>query len=505
MSPVRLAPRSPLRSMLGVVLLLLLGGGMSGVVQAQGFGVYEQGTCVMARAGAAAADGCDDGSSIYFNPAHLAETDGVTVSIGATAIDAYGDFAYDYAARPPYTGVEVDLANDPIPVPHGYVTYGVTDDIGVGLGLYVPYGLETSWPTRLSDGSVFDGAFEGFGNRVQAVYVQPTGAYQVTSRLRVGGGPVVAISAVELNQLQDLSQVGVPGGQATFGQLGVPFHTAFARSQLEGSNELGFGANLGATYEATDRLSIGVRFTTPITVSYEGEATFTQVETGLTFPAASPLAQDLNGDGLPDPTPADLLLASQFGPDGVLDRYQSLAQGDGTLSTQGVETEITFPMQLVGGVQFEATDRLRLLADYQFTGWSSFDEIPLEFEQLGNRTRDEGYENTHAVRLGAEYDLLDPLTARIGYVYNTAAAPDEVVTPLLPEADRNQFTIGAGWRPVETVEVNVSYQLLQQNDRRGRVRSLPDPIPTGMSATDFNQGLYSFGANLFGATLTLHL
>jgi long-chain fatty acid transport protein len=493
---------SPSRRIVGTVLVLLLCAGTGRLAQAQGFGVYEQGTCVMGRAGAAVAAGCGDGSSIYFNPSHLAGTEGVTASLGATVIDASGEFAYDYAARPPYTGVEVDLENDPIPVPHGYLTYGLTDAVGVGLGLYVPYGLETNWPGRLPDGSIFDGAFEGFANRVQSIYIQPTAAYQVTPRLRVGGGPVLAVSAVELNQLQDLSQVEVPGGGATFGALGVPFHTAFAQSRLEANNDLGFGANLGATYQATDRLSIGVRFTTPITVSYEGEATFTQIETDLVFPASSPLAQDVNGDGTPDATPADLLLASQFGPEGVLNQYQDLAGDGGTLSTQGVETEITFPLQLVGGLSFAATDRLRLMADYQFTGWSSFDEIPLQFERLSDRTREENYRNTHAVRLGAAYDVLEPLTARVGYLYNTAAAPDEVVTPLLPEADRNQFTVGAGWRAAEVLELNVSYQLLLQNDRRGRVRGA---LPGEDVTTALNQGLYSFGANLFGATLTLHL
>jgi len=469
--------------LLGAVCALLVSGFAAGTVQAQGFGVYEQGTCVMARAGATVAQGCGDGSSTFFNPANLAGIEGVTASVGATVIAATGEFTYDHTSRPPYRGVEVDLENDPIPVPHGYVSYGLTEDLGIGLGLYVPYGLETQWPVQLADGSFFDGAFEGFDNRVQSIYVQPTAAYRLTPRLRVGGGPILAISSVELNQLQDLSQVSVPGQQTTFGALGVPFHTAFAQSQLEASNELGFGANLGATYRATDRLSIGVRFTTPITVSYEGDAAFRQIQTDLTFPESSPLAQGGN------PTPADALLAPQF-------------ESDGQLSDQAVETEITFPMQLVGGLQFEATDRLRLLADYQFTGWSSFDEIPLEFEKLGDRSREEGYDDTHAVRLGAEYDVVDQLTARAGYLYNTAAAPDEVITPLLPESDRNQFTIGAGWRPVEPFEVNVSYQLLQQNDRRGRVRGA---LPGESVATDLNQGLYSFGANLFGATLTLHL
>jgi long-chain fatty acid transport protein len=499
--PARI-PSSIRRNSFGALLILLIGGLLAPSVQGQGFGVYEQGTCVMARAGTAVASGCGDGSSIFFNPAHVAGAHGVTASLGATVIDAYGEFTYDYTARAPYVGVSVDLENDPIPVPHGYATYGLTEDLGLGLGLFVPYGLETNWPIELPDGSPFDGAFEGFSNRVQAIYVQPTAAYQLTPKLRVGGGPILAISSVELNQLQDLSQVSVPGQSVTFGQLGVPFHTAFASSTLEGRNELGVGANLGLSYQATDRLTVGARVMTPITVSYEGEASFSQRSTDLTFPASSPLAQDVNGDGTPDPTPADLLLARQFDESGVLDSYQSLANSNGALSSQSVETKLTFPLQAVGGLSFQATPRLLLLADYQFTGWAAFDEIPLEFERLGDRTREEGYQNTHALRFGAEYDVMDPLTVRGGYLYNTAAAPDEVVTPLLPESDRHQFTIGLGWRPVEIAELNVSYQLLQQNDRRGRVRGA---LPGEEITTDLNQGVYSFGAHLFGATLTLHL
>jgi long-chain fatty acid transport protein len=221
----------------------------------------------------------------------------------------------------------------------------------------------------------------------------------------------------------------------------------------------------------------------------------------LTFPETSPLAQDLTGDGTPDPTPADLLLAEQFDEEGVLDAFSGQANSNGTLSTQTVETELTFPFQLVGGVSVQATEKLLLLADYQFTGWAAFEKIPLTFERLGKRVREQKYDNTHAVRLGAEYDFLDQLTARLGYLYNTAAAPDDVVTPLLPESDRNQLTIGVGWRPLERAEIDVAYQLLRQNDRRGRVRG---PRTGESLSTELNQGLYSFGANLFGTTLTLY-
>ena len=496
-------PRSP-RVLLGAVFAFVFACFLfTDTVRAQGFGVYEQGTCVMGRAGATVATGCGDGSSIFFNPANLAgmETGRFTASLGVTAIDASGDFTYDSIAEAPSTGRTVDLENDPIPVPHGYFSYGLSERVTAGLGIYVPYGLETNWPTELSSGEYFDGAFEGFENRVQSIYIQPTISIQASERLRVGFGPIMAVSSVELNQLADLSQQVVrnpstgnvvtdgSGNPVRFSQAGIPFHTAFASSKLEGHNEIGFGLNLGASFQATERLRIGGRFTSPITVTYDGTASFEQIPTNLTVPSDIPDPSNPSQVLVPAGTDVDKLVGGQF-------------TGNGLLTEQDVQTEITFPMQIVGGVSFQATEKLLLLADYQFTQWSEFDTIPLQFEKLGDQSREENYGDTHAIRLGAEYDVLDQLTARIGYLHNTEAAPDDVVTPLLPENNRNQFTIGAGWRPIDILEVNASYQLLQQNDRRGRVRG---PVGSESVSTDLNQGLYSFGANLFATTITVRL
>src|SRR5262245_66062782 len=60
---------------------------------AQGYGVYEQSACAMARAGAAVAAPCDDGSAIFYNPAAIAlQRDGSRLSGGATLIGPRGDF-----------------------------------------------------------------------------------------------------------------------------------------------------------------------------------------------------------------------------------------------------------------------------------------------------------------------------------------------------------------------------------------------------------------------------
>ena len=426
----------------------------------------------MSRAETGVAKPCDDGSALFYNPAAIVDSDGLTISGGLTVVAAGGDFTDDR------TGQETEIQNDPIPVPHLFATYGVNPDLAVGLGVFVPYGLETKWP------ETWDGAFEGYDNGLEAFYIQPTIAYQLTDRIQVGGGPIIGISNVELNQRLDLSQQAVPSPAVpqgtTFGNLGIPFHTAFADVNLEGTGATAFGGHVGLTVQVTDRLRFGTRYMLPMSFEYDGEAAFTPVETGLTLPPDNPLTGTA--------TPVDAVVAGQF-------------ESDGSLADQDVQTEIEVPAQFVAGLAFDATDRLTLLADYQWSGWSSFDEIVLEFDRIGESVREENYQNTSAFRFGAEYVVSEAFTVRTGYLFNQTAAPDETVTPLLPENDRNHVTVGVGWQPTQTFEINLAYQYLNQNDRRGRTRELRE----GETAADVNSGLYSFGANLFGATLTLHL
>ena len=94
---------------------------------AQGFGVFEHGTCAMARAGAGSAAPCHDGSAIFFNPAGLTGMRGWTMSVGATGVSALGSFIDDLS------GAETDMNNDPIPVPHLYAAYGISDRLTAGI------------------------------------------------------------------------------------------------------------------------------------------------------------------------------------------------------------------------------------------------------------------------------------------------------------------------------------------------------------------------------------
>ena len=160
------------------------------------------------------------------------------------------------------------------------------------------------------------------------------------------------------------------------------------------------------------------------------------------------------------------------------------------------------PGQLVVGAAVRPLPRLELEADWVYTQWAAFDTVRLEFEQqqTPDDVRVEDYANTHGVHAGLEYSATEQIDVRAGYFWNEPAAPDAVVTPLLPEGERTQGSVGIGWEVTPRLQLDVAYQYLHQLDRRGRTVEPPE----GTAPTeDLNNGLYSFDAHLFAATATI--
>ncbi len=172
------------------------------------------------------------------------------------------------------------------------------------------------------------------------------------------------------------------------------------------------------------------------------------------------------------------------------------------LPTQTVTTSITNPEQLVFGVSYKVRSDLTVSGDYQFTRWGArFAQLPITFSNPATPAiiLNTAYNDASDFRLGAEWVKNAKLTLRGGYLYNTAAAPASTVTPLLPEGPRNELTAGAGVSLAPRWTVDFAYQFIKQNDRRGRTREVSNATPSQLLA--LNNGLYSFSAHLFGASL----
>ena len=456
--------------------------GVPGLLAAQGFGIYEQGTCSMGRAGTGVAAPCADGSAIFFNPAGLAALKGGHATLGVTLINVDGGFTDDILQR-------TSNLNDPLIVlPQVYVSYAATPKLGIGVGLFAPYGLQTQWP------QTFDGRFAGYKNIIRSVYIQPTVAYQVAPWLSLGAGLDIVRGSVELNQRLDLAEAPVPPAilppppgapPLVFGQFGIAPGTDFADVHLEASKTT-VTAHWGGIIKINDKLSIGGRYLMHAKFDYSGTATFTPVATNLIVPATiavGPLT-------IPAGTPVDALLRSP-----PLDLFNTV------LITQAVTTSITNPEQVVFGLAYKVNPAWTVFGDYQFTRWGKrFSVLNLNFANpLLNRVLYESYRNTNGFRVAAEWVKNAKWTLRGGYLYHQGAAPPETVTPLLPEGNRNEFTGGVTVLLAPHFTADLALQYIKQNDRRGRTR---EPIFNQVPTTGLNTGVYNFHAELFGLSLS---
>src|SRR6266511_237376 len=424
---------------------LLLLAGFPALLGAQGFGIYEQGTCSMGRAGTGVAAPCADGSAMFFNPAGLAGMKGKVATIGVTLLDVQGSFTDDIFQQ------NTDLDDPLLAVPQAYFAYGVTPKLAVGVGLFAPYGLETRWPLA------FDGRFAGYKNILQSVYIQPTAAYQVTPWLSLGGGLDIVFGKVELNQRLDLAEapvdpaLGVPPG-TVFGQFGIAPGTDFADAHLEATKTT-VTAHWGAIVKVNDKLSIGGRYLMHAKFDYSGTATFSQVLTNLIVPADIVVSPTLT---IPAGTPVDVLLSAPVA-FGGLDIFNT------ELYDQTVTTTITNPEQVVFGLSYKLRPDWTVFGDYQFTRWGKrFSVLNINFQNcVLNRVLYERYDNTSGFRVGAEWAKDAKWTFRGGYLYHEGAAPPETVTPLLPEGDRNEFTAGATVKLSRGLTADLAYQYIR--------------------------------------------
>src|SRR6185503_1388509 len=343
-------------------------------------------------------------------------------------------------------------------------------------------------------GDSFPGRFQALKASLQTIYIQPNFAYQLNDKWSIGAGPVIGHSTVELIQAIDLSSqvAATTPAVLTFAQLGIARRTEFGRANLNGG-ATAFGGHFGIYGKPNARWSVGLRYLTPLEFKYDGaEATFTQTLTGLTLPPGNPICF---------PTGANPICGGQANATVSVDQLVAGTFTAGPLVSQGVSTKITHPAQIQAGVGYSGFKDWLVSADYAWTGWRRFNELPITFlgpANVSNRSLIEDYNNTSALRLGAQRSFTSGAALRLGFSGVASAAPDETVTPLLPEMDRSYASIGGSYPFMGHFAVEAAYLKVFAPGRRGRI---DERANRGITATAINSGKYELDANVFSFSI----
>ncbi len=413
----------------------------AGPIHAAGFSIFEQGTKAMGMAGAFTAQ-ADDPSALFHNAGGLAFVTERQFAAGFTWI--HGTKAeFEGAAPfpgPNYSAEQEKLSEFP---PHAYYVQPISDTWKFGLGIETPFGLVTEW----KDPDQFAGRFISTKASLKVVDLNPTLGWLITPNFGVGVGAVGRFSQVELNR-------------------NVPFNNPFTQQiidighlELKSDFDTGIGWNAGILHKFNNSFSWGLSYRSKVKVEYQGDARVNRIPTG-------------------NPQ-LDLILGSQVPFDRDLP----------------VETEIEFPDEASLGLAFALTRNLLLETDFNWTGWSSFDTVPITFtggtgNRLPNQELPEHWDDVNNYRAGLRWTTGPASEWRFGYVFDETPQPEEGVSPLLPDADRNGFTIGYGHKGAIGFDVALMYLDFAE---RSRNRSFPSEGPFF--------GTYNTQAVLVGLTL----
>jgi long-subunit fatty acid transport protein len=139
---------------------------------------------------------------------------------------------------------------------------------------------------------------------------------------------------------------------------------------------------------------------------------------------------------------------------------------------------------------------LKILADYQRTHWKLLDQITIKNQFAPATVLVETFGDTDGGRIGIER-AVGRASVRAGFDVHNSAAPDQTVTPLLPEAARQEIAAGATIPLASHTRIDLGYMYVHQGDRAGRTTDGGLATPT----IALNTGTYHYYANLVGVSV----
>jgi len=161
--------------------------------------------------------------------------------------------------------------------------------------------------------------------------------------------------------------------------------------------------------------------------------------------------------------------------------------------------DITLPEILYIGTSYEI-GKFTFELDGQWTGWSSYDELKIEFEDGSQQVSPKNWDDVWAIRLGAQYSVNKMLDLRAGIIRDYSPIPDETVDPLVPSGDRWLYAVGLGLH-FNRLTIDVAYNYLDDENREFN-NEVGKKAPYGYVAPELTGEFKDIDAHIFGVNVS---
>jgi len=441
----------------------------AGVGHAGGFALIEHGASGLGNAYAGAAAIANDPSTAWFNPAGLSELDARTIAIAGHMVAADTDFTNRGTTQPAALGgAEISGPDSASPgttafLPNVYYASPLTDRWAYGLSIGVPFGSSTEY----EDG--WAGRYTTVKSGINVIDINPSVSYRVSDTVRLGFGVSVQRLSAELGSAVDSGAVCL----AVYSAAGSP-QTCLEAGLTPGNVErdgygevtgdsTGVGFNLGALFLPSDTTRIGLTFRTGVD-------------------------HDLDGEG-------------EFDTDPELRGLLDAAGQTELVASASASAEVSLPPSVSLSVAQRAGDRVQVLADLTWTGWSSFDELRIVYDSAQPDTLSvQDWRDVLRASIGVNVDVSDALQLRAGLAYDEEPiSGPERRTARIPGNDRIWLSLGLGYALGPRLSFDLGYSHLFLPETAIDNQNLEANSGRGGAIV---RGEYDSSVNIFGAQLT---
>lgn len=141
-------------------------------------------------------------------------------------------------------------------------------------------------------------------------------------------------------------------------------------------------------------------------------------------------------------------------------RIHASLDGDATQNGVKVTTgnaKITLPDVVSVGFYHDLTPDLTLLAEAEWTHWSLFKQLRVDFVGLPSSVTTENWRDGWFFSLGANYKIMPATTLQFGVGYEIGPVTDTYRTARIPDTDRIWTSIGAAYEFAPNHKINLAY------------------------------------------------
>lgn len=413
-----------------------------GAGQAYGaaFALQENSGSGLGNAFAGGAAVADDVSSMWANPATLSKRMSMEAAGALHVITPsikFRDEGSGAAFGQPLGGTGGDAGGTSF-VPNLYFSMPINRQWVAGIGINAPWGLVTEY-----DGDWL-GRYQGVKSEVRTINVNPAISWRPNDSFAIGVGVnwqrVDAEFTSKVNYsgaIATAAQAAAAAGQIPAAAVpGVIAATAGLDSsaKIEADDDA-WGWNIGALFDYAPGSRVGLSYRSEIKYKANGPANFDH-PTPTVPPALAPVVGAL-----------------------------TTAINTTALYNSDIDVDIKLPAIVNASIFHRLNDRWDLMADVQWTGWSSIKE--LKFVRTNGVTLQntpENFDDAWRVSVGANYRYSDRWMFRGGLAWDQSPVNNADRTPRLPDEDRVWISLGAQYKYSNQLKVDGGFTYIKSQD-----------------------------------------